>query len=220
MRNQNNRIYRFEYDRWNLVQASDLKPNDLICFDDTTDTHTDIAERPDEVARPSCLGLAYIAYETTNLATNEKFLIAVDFATLEEDRAGYFDDVCPYKLVGLKRNHWDYGGNEHLSEFGRSAIGEREAWSVKFNSKKELKYIEAFRLCPAVQTALAEFEDGTFMFADLYHGRGQIYSPRLTLLDLDAWCKKNIGKYKKLEKLVDPDDVDFGPPLEITPWWY
>ncbi|GAB0154373.1 hypothetical protein [Marinobacterium sp. BA1] len=66
--------------------------------------------------------------------------------------------------------------------------------------------------------ACRDFGDGTEMIGELEAGPGAIYSPRLTVEELEAWCMANLGRFEAFfesnEAALDEGDI-----IKIEPWW-
>ena len=63
-----------------------------------------------------------------------------------------------------------------------------------------------------------DFGDGTYMIAELEEGPGAIYSPRLSIKELEDWCANHLDRFvaffESNELALDRGDV-----VRMTPWW-
>lgn len=63
-----------------------------------------------------------------------------------------------------------------------------------------------------------DFEDGTYMIAELDEGPGAIYSPRLPISELEKWCNDNL---KKFEQFYTKNElfIETGKIVKMDVWW-
>lgn len=69
-----------------------------------------------------------------------------------------------------------------------------------------------------VGSALAEFDDGTALITDLENGQSFIYSPRLPMAELEAFCAEHIERYQAFFD-ANVDAMDRCQPIPMQPWW-
>jgi len=62
------------------------------------------------------------------------------------------------------------------------------------------------------------FDDGTHMIAELDMGPGAVFSPRLSLSELEAWCQENELKFEA-HYSNNFEAIDAGQIVKIDPWW-
>jgi hypothetical protein len=69
-----------------------------------------------------------------------------------------------------------------------------------------------------VGSELAEFDDGTALITDLEAGHSLVYSPRLPLAELEAFCAEHIERYRAF---YDANEVaiESHQTVAIEPWW-
>lgn len=65
---------------------------------------------------------------------------------------------------------------------------------------------------------LHEFHDGTAIVADLDRGAGHIFSPRLSLEELETFCQENINHYETFYRYYQRE-IDNGGAVPMTPFW-
>lgn len=65
---------------------------------------------------------------------------------------------------------------------------------------------------------LHELPDGTAMVADLDRGAGHIFSPRLSLEELETFCRENINHYETFYRYYQRE-IDNGGAVPMTPFW-
>ncbi|MCC4288172.1 MULTISPECIES: hypothetical protein [Halomonadaceae] len=69
-----------------------------------------------------------------------------------------------------------------------------------------------------VGSGLAEFDDGTALITDLEEGHGLIYSPRLPIAELEAFCAEHIERYQAFYD-ANADAIDRCQLIPMQPWW-
>lgn len=74
------------------------------------------------------------------------------------------------------------------------------------------------RVMDYVGADLHEFPDGTAMVADLDRGTGYIFSPRLSLEELEAFCRENISHYETFCRYYQRE-IDNRGSVPMTPFW-
>lgn len=69
-----------------------------------------------------------------------------------------------------------------------------------------------------VGSTLVEFGDGTAMIAELEYGHGYVFSPRLALEELEAFCQEHLPQY---EAFFDKHQhaIDNGQLVAMRPFW-
>lgn len=69
-----------------------------------------------------------------------------------------------------------------------------------------------------VGSELAEFDDGTALITDMEAGHSLVYSPRLSLAELEAFCAEHIGRYRAFYD-ANEDAIGSHQTVAIEPWW-
>lgn len=69
-----------------------------------------------------------------------------------------------------------------------------------------------------VNSDLAEFDDGTALITDFEAGNSLVYSPRLPIAELEAFCAKHIERYQAFYK-ANMASLDECETIPMTPWW-
>ncbi|WP_147305213.1 hypothetical protein [Alkalilimnicola ehrlichii] len=69
-----------------------------------------------------------------------------------------------------------------------------------------------------VASGLAEFDDGTALITDLEAGHNLVYSPRLPVAELEAFCAEYIECYQAFYD-TNAEAIDNGRAIPMTPWW-
>lgn len=74
------------------------------------------------------------------------------------------------------------------------------------------------RVIDYVGGCLYEFADGTCLIADLAHGPGYVFSPRLALEELEAFCQEHLGRYEAFYA-KHQTTIDDGQLVPMRPFW-
>ncbi|GGM25182.1 hypothetical protein ACFQDN_21770 [Pseudomonas asuensis] len=69
-----------------------------------------------------------------------------------------------------------------------------------------------------VGSELAEFDDGTALITDLEAGHGPVYSPRLPVSELEAFCAEHIERYQAFYD-ANEDAIESRQTVTLEPWW-
>lgn len=69
-----------------------------------------------------------------------------------------------------------------------------------------------------VGSELAEFDDGTALITDLEAGHNLVFSPRLPLADLDAFCAEHIERYQAFYD-ANENAIESRQAVQMKPWW-
>lgn len=69
-----------------------------------------------------------------------------------------------------------------------------------------------------VGSDMAEFSDGTALITDLEAGNNMVYSPRLPLAELEAFCAEHIARYQAFYD-ANEDAIENGQAVQMEPWW-
>lgn len=69
-----------------------------------------------------------------------------------------------------------------------------------------------------VGSELAEFDDGTVLITDLEAGHNLVYSPRLPIAELEAFCAEHIDRY---QAFYDANEaaIEDRQAVPMEPWW-
>lgn len=69
-----------------------------------------------------------------------------------------------------------------------------------------------------VGSDIAEFDDGTALIADLEAGHNLVYSPRLPMAELEAFCVEHIERYQAFYDAHE-DAIEGRQAVPMEPWW-
>lgn len=69
-----------------------------------------------------------------------------------------------------------------------------------------------------VGSELAEFDDGTALITDLEAGKNLVYSPRLPVAELEAFCAEHVERYQEFYNAHEVA-IESGQAVPMEPWW-
>ncbi|MBF4374509.1 hypothetical protein [Vibrio anguillarum] len=87
---------------------------------------------------------------------------------------------------------------------------------IVINLSKEREFI--MMAMDYVYSSASEFGDGTMMICGLSDGNSNIYSPRLPVVELNAFCQKHIEQYRSFFN-ENEKALESGRFVAITKFW-
>lgn len=120
------------------------------------------------------------------------------------------------RLLQVNAKPYQKDGTTHLPasicficEEGPIVLALGEAWEERQHIAMAMDYVGA---------SLREFDDGTALIAELEHGPGAIYSPRMKIEELELFCKEHIDRYRAFFE-TNEARLDRAEAVSMEAWW-